>query len=141
MRFDDDTLNWVFDRTDGRCHICGKKLCFGNYGLSGRRGAWEVEHSVPRARGGTDHRNNLFAACIVCNREKATFSARTARSWSGRKAAPHSKQRKAEVRRSNTLKGGLAGALLGSLVAGPAGLVLGALGGAAAGNAKDPDGR
>ena len=92
MAFNDEALSRIFDRTDGRCHICGKTLCFQNYGASGRRGAWEVEHSMPRARGGTDHANNLFAACIPCNRAKGTVTTRTARRWNDRTAAPFSRE-------------------------------------------------
>lgn len=39
MGFSDEQLNKVCDRTDGRCHLCGKKLVFKNYGCLGARGA------------------------------------------------------------------------------------------------------
>ena len=64
MGYDNDRLNDIFDKTDRDCHICGKRLAFSNYGVIGARGAWEVEHSVPRSRGGTDRLSNLYAACI-----------------------------------------------------------------------------
>jgi hypothetical protein len=99
----DRDLNDIYDRTDGACHICGKKLSFKNYGVSGTRGAWEIEHSVPRAVGGTNHRNNLFAACIRCNRSKGAKSTREARSQHGRSAAPLSKAKKAKLRQENAL--------------------------------------
>lgn len=38
----------------------------------GERGAWEVDHSVPKSRGGTDYLRNLVPACIDCNRLKGT---------------------------------------------------------------------
>jgi 5-methylcytosine-specific restriction endonuclease McrA len=45
-----------------------------NYGKLGERGAWEVDHSIPVSRGGSDHMNNLFASCISCNREKSDLT-------------------------------------------------------------------
>lgn len=40
--------------------------------------AGEVEHSIPRARGGTNHAANLAHACTRCNAEK---SDRTVEEW------------------------------------------------------------
>lgn len=94
MKFDDGTLDRIFYRTDGRCHICRKQLSFSNYGVIGRRGAWEVEHSVPRSKGGQDHLNNLYAACISCNRIKGDSSTKSARARNGYRKAPLSKKRK-----------------------------------------------
>jgi hypothetical protein len=52
MAFNEAELNQIYDRTTGRCHICHKKLAFRNYGAVGVRAAWEVEHSIPQAKGG-----------------------------------------------------------------------------------------
>lgn len=68
--WDDDTVNDVYDRNGGYCWHCGKRLAFSNYGAVGAKGAWEVDHSVPLSRGGTDRLNNLVPACIECNRSK-----------------------------------------------------------------------
>lgn len=127
MPYANDQLVRIFDRTDGKCHICWKKLCFSNYGKFGSRGAWEVEHSNPRCNGGTDHGNNLYSAHITCNREKGSVTSRTARRWNERTKAPLSKQRKDEIRSNNRFGGGAVGAIAGAAIAGPAGLVLGAL--------------
>jgi 5-methylcytosine-specific restriction endonuclease McrA len=97
MTYDDATLTKIYVRTNGKCHLCHKKLSFTNYGQGGAKGAWEVEHSIPRANGGTDHLNNLFPAHIGCSREKGTYTSRTARSWNGRTRAPISKERKAQI--------------------------------------------
>ena len=88
----DDRLNEIYDSTAGRCHICRKKLSLRNYGLLGRRGAWEVDHSNPRARGGSDRLNNLRPACISCNRSKQHRTTRTARAWHGHSRAPRSRE-------------------------------------------------
>ncbi len=73
-RWDDDTLRNVYDKTGGYCRYCGKKIARINWGNLYGKGAWEVDHSIPLARGGTDHRNNLFPACVTCNREKGTMT-------------------------------------------------------------------
>ena len=74
MYWDWDTLNWVYERTDGYCRYCGKKIYWSNYGMAGERGAWQVEHSVPVALGGTNYRRNLWPACIDCNQDKGTMT-------------------------------------------------------------------
>jgi 5-methylcytosine-specific restriction endonuclease McrA len=76
VKREETQLRAIYDRTEGQCHNCRKRLTFRNYGLFGKRGAWEIEHSVAQARGGTDHGNNLFAACISCNRSKGDSSSR-----------------------------------------------------------------
>lgn len=94
MGFDTGKLDAIYGRTDGQCHICRKRLARKNYGKLGSRGAWEVEHSKPRSKGGTGHANNLYAACIPCNRSKGNASTRSARLKNGNKAAPYSSARK-----------------------------------------------
>jgi hypothetical protein len=138
MGYSDETLNWIYDRTDGRCHLCSKRLSFFNYAQFGCRGAWEVEHSIPRSRGGTDHLNNLFGACIGCNRSKATCSTRVVRSQSGLRRAPYCKAKKEQIRKDNSVGYGAMGALLGS-VAGPWGTAIGAFVGSNIGNSIDPE--
>jgi len=138
MAHDSQRLRRIYDRTSGYCHICGKKLSFTNYAQVGKRGAWEVEHSVPQAKGGTDHANNLFAACIECNRAKSDFTTRTARRWHGNTRAPLSREERKQARGWNTAGGALVGGLLG-LIAGPGGVVFGSLIGAAIGNKIKPN--
>ena len=70
MAFSQDSLRKIFDRIEGRCHICRGKLAFCNYGKVDNHGDWEVEHSKPKLRGGTEHLNNLYAAHSSCNRSK-----------------------------------------------------------------------
>jgi 5-methylcytosine-specific restriction endonuclease McrA len=133
MPYDAETLNKIYDRTRGYCHICGKKLAFSNYGRRAQKGAWHVEHSVPRAKGGTDRLNNLYAACIDCNLEKSDLTTRTARSWNGRTRAPLSRAEAKKARSSNAAAGAAIGGLIG-LILGPGGAVVGAAIGAAMGN-------
>ncbi|MBK7537594.1 MAG: HNH endonuclease [Myxococcales bacterium] len=140
MGYSDERLQLIFEKTDGHCHLCGKRLSWANYGVFSARGAWEVEHSVPRAVGGTDHLNNLFAACISCNRDKKAGSTRAARAYHGRKAAPLSAAKKDEHRRANTANGTAVGGL-GALLfgaSGPAAWFAAAVG-AFVGHSIEPD--
>ncbi|ADO70301.1 HNH endonuclease [Stigmatella aurantiaca] len=65
-----EVVEAVYDKCDGKCRYCGKKLSFSNYGLYGARGSWQIDYSRSRMNGGTNHMNNLFPACIPCNQEK-----------------------------------------------------------------------
>jgi 5-methylcytosine-specific restriction endonuclease McrA len=128
----------MYDRTSGYCHICHKKLAFKNYGLCGKRGAWEIEHSNPKANGGTNRLNNLYAACIPCNRSKGANTTRSARARHGKTCAPLNVEKRKNAQFANTVAYGLAGAGIGSVL-GPAGTVVGALIGAHVGSKKNPD--
>jgi 5-methylcytosine-specific restriction endonuclease McrA len=138
MKCSDERLNDIFDRTDGRCHLCGKRLAFCNFAKFGLRGAWEVEHSVPRARGGTNRLNNLYAACITCNRSKGTRRTRSVRAEWGYTRAPLSVRKKEELLQENILTGGLLGCIVGQVVDGRNQLT-GALIGILAGIALSPE--
>ncbi|MGD0496198.1 MAG: HNH endonuclease signature motif containing protein [Candidatus Bathyarchaeia archaeon] len=45
-------------------------------GRLGKRGAWEVDHSRPLSRGGTDYLRNLVPSCVECNRSKGDLGTR-----------------------------------------------------------------
>lgn len=123
----------IYRRTGGRCHLCYSKLTLKHYGRIGIAGCWEIEHSIPRAKGGTDRKNNLYAACVVCNRSKGARTTSSARRKNGHTRAPYSRAKKVEVRRSNVIAGAAAGAGLGLLL-GPGGWLLGAIAGAVCGD-------
>jgi len=71
MGFSAVVLSGIFDKTNGLCYYCGKQLAWKNYGKVDKRGAWEVDHSKPKSKGGSDYSRNLFPACIKCNRDKS----------------------------------------------------------------------
>lgn len=119
-----ERLKKIFKKTDGYCHICHKKLCFSNYNIFGARGAWEKEHSKPKAKGGTDHLNNLYPACISCNRSKKDSSTKTARLKNSVTRAPYSKEKKESIRNKNILTAAALGATVGA-VFGPLGSTIG----------------
>ncbi|HMO63899.1 MAG TPA: HNH endonuclease [Verrucomicrobiota bacterium] len=139
MRLDDRTLTRIYARTSGYCHLCGSKLSRTNYGKHGARGAWEIEHSLPRIKGGSDHINNLYPACIRCNRSKGSTTTRTARRWHGRTRAPLSPARRVEAKGRSAVVGALTLGLVGRAVLGPWGAVLGGIGGALIGHRANPD--
>ena len=51
----------IIQRASGRCEACG---------VSVEERALEVDHIVPRNKGGTDDRSNLQTLCYVCNAQK-----------------------------------------------------------------------
>jgi 5-methylcytosine-specific restriction endonuclease McrA len=69
-RFTKKELRAIYDKTDGHCNLCGKKLSFVNYGAQSGRAPWEVDHSNPVSTGGTNYKRNLKPACPDCNRSK-----------------------------------------------------------------------
>lgn len=140
MGFRKNDLRRIFDHSSGKCHICHGWLVFDNYGSMGADGAWEVEHSKPKARGGTDHCNNLYPAHIECNRAKGKKAAQTARRAHGKKRPPLNREQRAKHQEDQAVKGLGLGALLAPLID-PTGLGLlaGMILGAAAGRKRDPD--
>jgi len=139
MAFDNQTLTRVYKRTSGYCHLCHAKLSLKNYGQRGQKGAWQVEHSVPRSKGGSDHLNNLFAACVSCNGDKSNKTTRTARGWNGKTRAPLSPQKRKQAKAENGIIGAIGGGALGFAVAGPVGAVIGAITGGHFSATQNPD--
>ena len=81
MGYNDELLSEIYDKTNGYCRYCGKKLAWRNYGFLGARATWEVDHGIPLSRGGSDYFRNLWSACIDCNREKGDMTTREYRSY------------------------------------------------------------
>lgn len=53
----------ILKRDNYRCCICGRSAA--DHGV-----VLEVDHRIPRAKGGTDDPNNLWTLCFDCNRGK-----------------------------------------------------------------------
>jgi 5-methylcytosine-specific restriction endonuclease McrA len=70
MAYTEEEVNLVYDRTGGRCFYCGKQLSFKNYGAVDEKGAWEIDHFIPRASYGAHQPHNWVPACVPCNTEK-----------------------------------------------------------------------
>lgn len=58
------------DDQDGRCFYCATDITH----YSKRHNSLDIDHRLPRSRGGTDARDNLVAACRACNRGKSDRS-------------------------------------------------------------------
>jgi len=71
MTCSEDIRIAVFNKTNGLCRHCRTELVLENYGSRHDEGGWEVDHSNPKANGGTDLSRNLFPLCWQCNVEKA----------------------------------------------------------------------
>lgn len=132
-------LDAVYRQSSGYCHLCHKKLSRKNHGVHGARGAWHIDHSKPRSKGGTDHLNNLRAACIECNLAKSDRTTRTARRWNGKTRAPFNPEKRQQAKSQSGVAGAIAGGLAGAAFAGPFGALLGTLAGACLGSSQNPD--
>ncbi len=133
------TLRRVYDRTSGYCHICHKKLSFFNHGVPGKKGAWEVDHSRPRASGGSDRLNNMYPACVCCNRTKGISSTRSMRRHSGTRRAPLPRERRNTVRVEAGMASSVLGAVVGFPLGGPPVAIVGAALAGRAGYRANPD--
>ena len=119
MKFTKEQRDKIHSATSGKCHICHKQIARNNYAKS-----WEVDHSKAKANGGSNHPNNLKAACLTCNRSKgARLSSKQARFKSGKNRAPLSESKRREVM---ITRAGLVG--VGTFVASRAIGLLGPLG-------------
>lgn len=134
MTYSRDRLKSILEKTRGKCHICHRNLSISGYGTR-----WQVDHSRPRARGGSDHMNNLFAACVGCNCSKKDGSTRAARAANGKRCAPLREEKYSERVTRNTLLGGVVGAVGGGILLGPAGFWLGLIIGGITGNGAEVD--
>jgi len=115
----EELLNAVYDKTHGCCHLCHKKLAFANYGKNGEKGSWHIEHSKPKAKGGTDHLNNLLPACIPCNLKKGISHAKKIRKLNYLTRAPLSGPKKKEIKNNNMIALGAVGFIVGRLLVFP----------------------
>ena len=83
MVYSNERLERIYEKTNGYCYHCEKKLVWRNYGVKDGKGGWEVDHSIPKSKGGTDHLNNLVPSCIPCNRNKGDQTSRQYRAMYG----------------------------------------------------------
>lgn len=70
----------AFFQQQGRCYYCGALMWANDcaqfaltFGISPRAAKWlqcTAEHLHSRRDGGTDARNNIVAACLLCNRRR-----------------------------------------------------------------------
>ena len=48
----------IFQKTGGICYLCGGNISFASF---------EIDHRMPKSKGGTDELSNLFPCCHCCN--------------------------------------------------------------------------
>ena len=63
--FSAEIRNDVYERTQGKCALCGKFVRFDQF---------TIDHIIPLAKGGTNDRNNLQCTCKRCNAMKQDYS-------------------------------------------------------------------
>lgn len=63
-RYPMEVRKLLYDKADGCCQLCGRKLLFKDVTL---------DHIVALAVGGKDEVENLQVACVVCNRTKDLY--------------------------------------------------------------------
>ena len=74
MRYTFSKLRNIFGKTDGKCRCCGKRLVFENHSTSRDPNGWEVDHDIPKSRGGTNRVDNLWPMCVNCNWRKSSLT-------------------------------------------------------------------
>ena len=57
----------VYEKYGGRCAYCGSRLRFDPKEHHQRGAKFEVDHLVPKAKGGTNDPENLMPSCHQCN--------------------------------------------------------------------------
>lgn len=136
MSYESKELRRIWKSTNGRCHLTGRRLRLKDYGRT-----WEVDHSKPRAKGGSDHGNNLKPALIRANRSKQASTSRSVRRRHGLVRSPMSAAERSRRRARNAVDGAAVGAVAGGLVGGPGGAAIGSVLGALLGRAVEPEPR
>lgn len=58
LLYQKELRNFIFSRSGGKCVYCGAK-------------ATEIDHVIPKAKGGTNSSYNLVASCRACNKKKS----------------------------------------------------------------------
>lgn len=57
-RFSIEKRKQIYSKTKGHCYLCGDFVDFDTF---------EIEHRIPRSKGGTNDLKNLYCACHICN--------------------------------------------------------------------------
>lgn len=88
-----------FDEAGGKCFYCGTEVTY----YSKRHNSMELDHFIPKAKGGSDDPSNLRCACRSCNRSKCDMDAKEFFAWlSQRDENAKEKLRKANERFAST---------------------------------------
>lgn len=91
MRYSNEDLTYIADKTNDHCHLCNGKFIYSHYGRLDKATGWEVDHSKARSKGGSEKLSNKLPAHVRCNRSKGTRSTRDYRRIYGFTKKPKSK--------------------------------------------------
>jgi len=69
--FDEEITLVIYNKTNGKCRYCHKNLVYSNR-TKGKKGAWNIAHSIAIANGGSNNIRNLWAACFTHNNNQGT---------------------------------------------------------------------
>ena len=72
MPYSEEELNHAFEKSNGYCWWCGKKLVFNNYGIFTKEG-WDIDDTYHVKNRKNSHLKSFVAACIECNRKITTI--------------------------------------------------------------------
>ena len=111
MKMTNELLDKVYAKTDGRCHLCHRRIVRSHHGQTDVLTGWHVDHSKARSVGGTDHLNNLFPACWECNLRKQALPSHIIRRRNGVSGIPQSRARKEQESDWDSAIGWILGAI------------------------------
>ena len=74
MSLTEGKLDRVYLKNFGMCRSCGKRLVREMHGAVGHPDEWQVDHDIPKSRGGSNNIDNLWPMCAACNRDKADLT-------------------------------------------------------------------
>lgn len=66
------------NRQFGRCYYCNAEMLLDDQRSCSKRPVWSrctAEHLIPRSEGGGNTRENIVAACFLCNKRRPLFKA------------------------------------------------------------------
>lgn len=72
MAFSELVIEKAWNRAEGRCEKCNKKLARDNHS-EGEWGAWEAHHIKAQKDGGDDSLSNCRILCLDCHKSTNSY--------------------------------------------------------------------
>ena len=67
----------IIEKTGKKCQGCGHPFTGHQHKLARQNGAMELDHKIPKARGGADEISNFQVLCLPCHDGKTNENGRT----------------------------------------------------------------